>query len=115
MTHWQVGSGLLCCAALAQGCQPEDGRRGRWSDTAGDSALFPDDTGRDPDPEHDDPVPTGDFACYLGPEGLGDTCVPVVGWDPAWGYLKDADPSRYVPVVPEGPHKSSREVTTVLL
>ncbi len=50
-----------------------------------DSAPLTDDSGTPDAPGYQEPVETGDLACYLGSEGLGEACLPVVAWDPDWG------------------------------
>lgn len=76
--------GVLLAGACGSETAPRRGRGGA-GDSATDSAAPPVDSGGPRRPGFEDPIETGDLACYLGPEGLGDTCVAVVAWDPAWG------------------------------
>ena len=75
---------MLGGSCLLGACGDEQGRR-RLGSESGDSAQVALDSGIPEVPSYGEPVVTGDLACYLGPDSLGDTCLPVVAWDPDWG------------------------------
>lgn len=81
--------GTLACVVLGGSCLlsacSDEQRRRRLGPGSGDSAQVVLDSGIPEVPNYGEPIATGDLACYLGPDGLGDTCLPVVAWDPDWG------------------------------